>query len=181
MNKDTTPKADADLNKNINGTLTSNSFRTYLKLHEKKHYFNIKYFSLYLVVIILLLVSVLIFASTIKKAYFNSASETKDTFDNINTIKTNYQNNDAIKLEPVSQELSGLFEIPVGMKIVELNSNNPITNGLKVNDIIVSVSGKTIKNFSDFEEAIESLEEENFLIYTIYRNGVYQTIPTLGE
>ena len=181
MDKDTKNAFSDNSVENVNGILTSESFRTYLKLRGKRIPFNLRYFSLSLIVIILLLVSCIIFASTIKTAYFDSSNETKDSFEKINTIKTDYLKNDTIKLEPVNQELSGLFEIPVGMKIVELNSNNPMTNGLKVNDIIVSIFGKDIKSISDFEDALKNIEEDSYVIYTVYRNGTYQTVTTLDE
>lgn len=166
---------------NVKGVLTSDAFRTYLKIRGKSISFNAKYFSLYLVVILLLLVSALVFASTIKTAYFESSNETEGSLEHINRIKTNYQKNDAIKLEPVNKELSKLFEIPTGMKIVELDFENPMTNGLKVNDIIISISGKNIKNISDFESAINELAEDNIITYTVYRNGVFQDVTPFDE
>ncbi len=181
MDKHTQKTFSNEFSENVNGTLTSDSFRTYLKLRGKRSPFNAKHFTLYLVVIVLLLVSALVFASTIKTAYFDSSDEAKESFEKINTIKTNYQKNDAIKLEPVNKELSGLFKIPVGMKIVELNFENPMTSGLRVNDIIISISGKDIKNISDFEEAINELAKDNFITYTVYRNGAYQDITPFDE
>ncbi len=181
MDKDTKTLFSDNSSENVNGTLTSDSFRTYLKLHGKKIPFSAKYFTLYLVVILLLLVSVLVFASTIKTAYFDSSNETEEAIEKIKTIKTNYQKNDAIKLEPVNKELSKLFEIPIGMKIVELDFDNPVTNGLKINDIIISISGKDIKNISDFETAINDISEDTFITYTVYRNGVFQDITPFYE
>ena len=176
MDKDTKNTFSDNSSENINGVFSSDSFHTYLKLREKRISFNAKYFSLYLVVIVLLLVSALVFASTIKTAYFDSSDETKGSLEKINTIKTYYQKNDTIKLEPVNQELSGLFEIPVGLKIIELDLDNPMTNGLKVNDIIVSISGIKVINISDFELAVEELADDYFITYTVYRNGSYKNI-----
>ena len=181
MDKDTKTTFSDSSSEKVNGVLTSDSFRTYLKLRGRKIPFNAKYFTLYLVVIILLLVSAFVFASTIKTAYFDSSDETESSLEKINTIKTDYQKNDAIKLEPVNNELSKLFEIPTGMKIVELDFENPMTSGLKVNDIIISISGKDIKNISDFESALNELAEDNFITYTVYRNGVFQDVTPFDE
>ena len=181
MDKDTKNILDDSSSENVNGVITSDSFRTYLKLRGKRIRFNAKYFSLYLVISLLLLVSVLVFASTIKTAYFDSSDETKESLEKIGTIKTYYQKNDTIKVEPVNSALSGLFEIPVGMKIVELDFENPMTNGLKVNDIIVSIAGKDVKNITDFNSAVDELAEDTFISYTVYRNGVYQTVTPFDE
>ncbi len=169
---------------NVKGVLTSDSFHTYSKLRETKLHFNLKLFALYFVVILLLVISAIIFASTIKTAYFDSSSETEESFDKINTIKSVYQDNDTIKVEPITDELSSLFEIPVGVKIVELDFDNPLFKGLKINDIIVAISGKNIQDISDMDlsaEELEELRENPFITYTIYRNGIYKTITTFYQ
>lgn len=160
----------------VNGALSSDSFNIYSKLTRSRPRFDFRVLALYVIVSLLLAISVVIFASAIKTAYFSPPKETEDTIDKINTIKTNYQNNDSIKVEPITNELSILFDIPVGVKIVEIDINNPIFRGLKSNDIIISVSGKKVFNIEQIELAVSELSEEVFITYTVYRNGVYKEI-----
>jgi S1-C subfamily serine protease len=56
-----------------------------------------------------------------------------------------------------------------------------LTNGLKINDIIVSISGKDVKNISEFNSAVDELAEDTFISYTVYRNGAYQTVTPFDE
>lgn len=160
---------------NVNGKLTSDSFNIYTKLQNPKQRFNIRIFLVYLLITSLLVASAVIFASTIKTAYFNKGSETEKD-NNINKIRTTYQNSSNLKVETITPELSELFDIPVGVKIIEIENNNPLFNGLKPNDIIVGISGKPIENITQFDTEVAMLGNEIFLTYNIYRNGAFKDI-----
>ena len=164
-------------NEKVIGTQTSESFKVYSKLTDKKT-FNLSMILLYVLLTSLLLSSALIFASSIKAAYFTDSSKKPHTESesNINTIKSSYQKNGSIKVETVTQEVAGLFGIPTGVKIIELNNEDPFFKGLRVNDIIVEVSGRKISSIEDMGFVDDNLTSDSFIIYTVYRNGAYKTI-----
>lgn len=164
-------------NEKVIGPQTSESFKAYSKLTDKKT-FNISMILLYVLLTLLLLSSALIFASSIKAAYFTDSAKTPhaESESNINTIKSSYQKNDSIKVETVTQEVANLFGIPTGVKIIELNNDDSLFRGLRVNDIIVEVSGRKISNIEDMGFVDDKLTSDSFIVYTIYRNGAYKTI-----
>ena len=170
-----------DISESVNGTLTSESFNTYTKLKNPKRRFNAKIFTLYSVIISLLLASALIFASTIKTAYFSNSNKTSDSNENINTIKTVYEHNDLLRVEPITQELSHLFDIPMGLKIIEISPDTPLFYGLKSNDIIVDISGESVHNIEDINKLVDRLSEDAFITFTVYRNGVYKKISPFED
>ncbi len=166
---------------NIKGALTSRSFQTYTLLRNPKKKFNLRVLTLYFFIITLLIASALIFAYTIKTAYSSPKIKTEPDNEYLNTIRSNYENNEIFKVENVSKEISGLFNVPTGVKIVEIDEPSPLYNGLKVNDIIVEISGKSINSIKDMEKIIQHIDENNYIFYTVYRNGVFKTINPYEE
>ena len=163
---------------NINGNVTSESFNTYSSIRNPKNNLRISKILLYLFILLLLVGSALIFVYSIKTAFFTPSVETTDTGANIKTIRTNYDNNEVIKVENVTNELSDLFNVPVGVRIIDFESQNSNFSGLQVNDIIVEVSGIDVSNIDDMDMAVkQSIATDGYVVtYKVYRNGVYTII-----
>lgn len=169
------------LDENVNAAVTSNSFYTYSKLQNKYNRISAKAVILYSGIAALLLASVLSFAFSIKAAFFNDEKDHSDSINNIETIKAVYQKNDLIKVEKITNELSGLYEIPTGVKILEIDAEHPLLKGLRVGDIVVQISGKSVNSISDMDIIMSTLSEESLVTFTIFRNGVYKTITPFEE
>ncbi|MBR5314954.1 MAG: PDZ domain-containing protein [Clostridia bacterium] len=163
-------------NEVVNGKLTSESYNTYSALRNPKQKIDVKSTVLCLVFITALLLSALIFISSIRTAYFNKPSETATEHTFLNKTKSSYDANSLFKFETVTKDISDVFNVPVGVKILNINEETPIATGLRINDIIVKVSGKNITTIDEFNKAINDLSTDDFLIYTVYRNGDYRTI-----
>lgn len=161
---------------NVNGHTTSESYMAYTVLQEPKRRFNWRVFLIYSFLAVVLVTSALIFLSSIKTAYFSSNSTPEEASYNINTIKSVCDNNESIKVESVTREISENFNIPMGVKIIELDRESPSLAGLKIDDIIVEISGKSVKSIDDIEVLFDRLEEENMITYRVYRNGMYTEI-----
>lgn len=163
---------------NINGNVTSESYNTYSSIRNPKNNLRISKITLYLFISLLLIGSALIFVHSIKTAFFTPSAETVDTGANIKTIRTNYDNNEVVKVENVTNELSDLFNIPVGVRIIDFESQNSNFSGLQVNDIIVEVSGIDVTNIDDMDMAVkQSIATDGYVVaYKVYRNGGYTII-----
>jgi len=163
---------------NVKGTLTSESFNTYSSLLNPRRNISFSKIAIYLLVIVLLIGSAIVFISSIRTAFFNQDSEASETGDNIKTIKTSFDDNEVLKVENVTLELSQLFNIPVGVRILELESDHSDLSGLCVNDIIVEVSGMDIRNIEDMDLAFsKSISSDSTIVmYKVFRNGVYKII-----
>lgn len=169
------------LDENVNAAVTSNSFYTYSKLQKKSKRISAKAIALYSGIAVLLLASVISFAFSIKDAFFSDKENHTDSINNIETIKAVYQKNDLIKVEKITNELAGLYEIPTGVKIIEIDAEHPLLKGLRIGDIVVQVSGKSVNSISDMDNIISTLSEESLVTFTIFRNGVYKTITPFEE
>jgi serine protease Do len=89
---------------------------------------------------------------------------------------SSYDSNSFIKIETVTKHIADVFGIPIGVKVIGISEASYISTGLKINDIIVKVSGKPISSINEFNTAINNLSAEEFLTYTVYRNGSYQVV-----
>lgn len=167
---------DNKIKESFNAVQTSEKFHIYSGIRDPKKRFDIKVITLYTVVIILLTASALIFASTIKTAFFSKADETAPTYSNIDKIKSTSDYNEHIKVENVTDEISSLFGVPTGVKIIDLDRNHPIFNGLKLDDIIVKISGTPIDSIDDMEKILPVLDEDTLVVFTVYRNGFYKDV-----
>ncbi len=161
---------------NTNGPLTSECFTAYSSLKNSKNKLNIPKIILFFLLTLLLSFSVFIFALNIKRAFFSKVGSVDTYCENLNKIKTKYDNNDNIKVENVTDEIASLFGVPIGVRIVELDSTSLPFTGLKIDDIIVRISGKEVTTIMDINNIVDSLAPDDPLLYTVYRNGVYRTI-----
>lgn len=163
----------------ISGTYTNESYNLYSSIsdRQKKTFKNSKAFAI--LIISLIAISSIMFAFSIKNAFFKEEEAVStDTPETVKSIKTDEDFNSDIKVENITDEISALYNIPVGIKIVSVNSiDNEYLNGLRTNDIIVNISGTDVKSFDEATSIINSLQNEGMMIsYTVYRNGVYKEI-----
>lgn len=163
-------------NEVVNGQLTSESYNTYSALRNPRQNFNIKSTILCLVLISSLLLSTIIFIASIRTAYFNRPSESTAGHSVLKKTMSSYDSNSFIKIETVTKDIADVFGIPIGVKVIGISEASYISTGLKINDIIVKVSGKPISSINEFNTAINNLSAEEFLTYTVYRNGSYQVV-----
>ena len=165
-------------NEVINGQVTSKSYETYSTLCNPKKKYNLKSVLLVLFFTVLLCVSVLVFSQLIKSAYFSNSNETEPS---LIKIKTECDNNDNIKVENVTKEISNVFGIPIGVKIIELSDESIVSSGLRTNDIIVKVNGTNITTIDELNVAMDSVSSGKVITLTIYRNGIYKSIVPYSE
>lgn len=162
-------------NESVNGQTTSESYNTYSIIRDPKKKYNIRTIILATVISILFLASAFVFFNSLKTVYFSPSHETEAYESKIEKTRSNYQTNDIIKVESVTKDIANVFNIPVGVKIISLK-DDPISEGLEINDIIVKISGQVVENIDDLEKAFEQIETDEFISYLIYRNGSYHTI-----
>ena len=163
-------------NEVVNGQLTSESYNTYSALRNPKQNFSLKSTVLCLVLVTSLLLSTVIFIASIRTAYFNRPSESTEGHSFLNKTRTSYDANSFIKIETVTKDIAEVFGVPTGVKIIEFPEISDISTGLKINDIIVKVSGRPVSSIDEFNTVISNLSADEFLTYTVYRNGSYRTI-----
>ena len=162
-------------NEAVNGQTTSESYNAYSIIRDPKKKYNIRTIILVCIISILLSASVMVFFNSVKTAYFSPEHETEAYENKIEKTHSNYQNNNIIKVESVTQDIANVFNIPVGVKIISIKED-PISEGLEVNDIIVKISGQSVESIDDLENALGSIESDEFVTYLVYRNGEYKTI-----
>ncbi len=170
-------KANSDVF--ISGTYTNESYNLYSSISNNPKKANKKGIAFATVIISLIAISSIMFAFSIKSAYFKSGeTDTTNTPETVKSIKTDKDFNNDIKVENITDEISDLYNIPVGIKIVSINSvDNAYFNGLRANDIIVNISGTDVKSLDDATSIIDTLESDGMMItYTVYRNGTYKEI-----
>ena len=160
----------------VNGRITSKSFKTYSNIQNPKNKYNLRTLALLIILTALIIASLLVFANSIKTAYFDDSKETQEINANIEKIKIHLDKNKTIKVENVTKEIADVFGLPVGVKVIEIAEDSLVSSLLKINDIIVKVSGKTITNIDQLNSIIEDSEYDEFLTYTVYRNGTYHII-----
>jgi len=168
---------------NVNGIKTVDGFNTYQSIKNQKFSFDKNLLIVYLVILVLLITSVFVFASSIYTVYSNDDSTTSSDGDSSFTkVKAVYQTNGSLKIQQIDSTIAEIYEIPVGVKIIEIDHTNPLFNGLKVGDIIVSCAGKDVFSINDlnFNTPYAPLEE-HFISYKIFRNGIYRTIIPFEE
>ena len=175
-------KNTRQINEVVNGRTTSKSFKTYSNLRNPRGVFSFRSTIIILSLIILVTASVFVFFNSIKTAYFNKVEQTEEVNTNITRIKSKFDMNDAIKVENVTKKISDVFGIPVGVKVIEISEDSFASSLLKVNDIIVKVSGEDITNIKQLNSIIENSSDDEYLTYTVYRNGIYCEIdPFFNE
>ena len=161
----------------VNGILTSESFNTYEKIRDPKKLFNVPKIIMFSTLFVLLTASALLFVYSLSRHPDDSVVNNPKTDEKIKIVNTKFENNDSFKVENITGEVASVFDIPVGVKIVELNSDTDMYEGLRINDIIVDVSGEKITCIEDMNAAFEYLySSQDVLSYTVFRNGVYKTI-----
>lgn len=175
MDKNTKHNGDKNIEA-VKGTVTSESYNTYSAIRDPKKRYSIRTIVLTLVFALLIISSFFVFVNSIKTAYFNKAKETAPVESNLLRVKSEYDTNSFIKIETVTEDISEVFGIPIGVKIVEIASDSPIATGLKINDIIVKISGTKVTNINEFNSALKNLSTDDFITYTVYRNGDFQTV-----
>ena len=163
-------------NEKVNGQTTSNSYNTYSSLDKNNKRIHTHTLFSIISVSILLIASIFVFASTIKTAYFNNRSNDEPTKSNLPKTVSKSDKTDILELENVTEDISKIFDIPVGVKIKKINTSSHLSSGLKINDIIVKIAGITISSIDDFNTAVESFEDDITFNYTVYRNGAYKTV-----
>ncbi len=170
-------KANSDVF--ISGTYTNESYNLYSSISDNPKKANKKGIAFAAIIISLVAISSIMFAFSIKNAYFKSGeTDTTNTPETVKSIKTDENFNSDMKVENITDEISALYNIPVGIKIVSINSvDNDYLNGLRTNDIIVNISGTDVKSFDEATSIINSLQSDGMMItYTVYRNGTYKEI-----
>lgn len=126
---------------------------------------------------VLLTASAFLFVYSLSRQPDSSDVNNSHTDEKIKIVNTKFENNDSFKVENITGEVASVFDIPVGVKIVELNSDTDMYEGLRINDIIIEVSGEKITCIEDMNDAFEYLySTQDVLSYTVFRNGVYKTI-----
>ncbi len=165
----------------VNGRTTSKSFKIYSNIQNPKNKYNLRTIALLFILTALIIASLLIFANSIKTAYFEDSKETQELNPNIEKIKISLDKNKTIKVENVTKEIADVFGLPIGVKVIEIAESSYVYSLLKVNDIIVKVSGKDITNIDQLNNIIENSEYDELLTYTVYRNGSYREIDPLSE
>ncbi len=163
-------------NEVVNAPLSSRSYNIYSTLRNPKPKLNVKSTALCLVFIASMLLCILIFVLSIRAAYFNRTPNSTTGHTSIVKTKSSYDANPFLKIETVTEEIADVFDIPVGVKVIGFSDDSYVSAGLKINDIIVKVSGEPISSIDEFNNVINSLSAEDIPIYTIYRNGDYKYI-----
>lgn len=170
----------------VNGTVTSDSYKAYASLQSQKKtpVRKLIFTGLFLALISAAIVT---FSFAIKRAYFEDRSDQSGESQKISTIDSYTSYGNYIQVETVTQQISQLFDIPVGLKIISLDLEFPLFTGLQANDIITSLSGTAIETLQDMDDFIKNLEDNSELTFTVFRNGKYhkispnQTEETLDE
>ena len=161
----------------VNGILTSESYHTYEKIRDPKKLFNFPKIITFTTLFVLLTASALLFVYSISKQPNDLVDNDSNTDEKIKIINTKFENNDSFKVENITYEVASVFNIPVGVKIVELNSDTDMYKGLRINDIITDISGEKITCIEDMNTVFEDIySTQDVLSYTVFRNGVYKTI-----
>ncbi len=170
-------KINSDIH--ISGAYTNESYTMYSSLCEKKKKANKAHIALSVLIIALLVISSIVFVLSIKNAFFEN-TDTGDTtsLDTVKSIKADSKDSGLMKVENITDDISELYNIPVGIKIVSINAEeNNYLNGLRINDIIVNISGTDVTSIEDVTKIINTLQNDSAMIsYTVYRNGVYRDI-----
>ena len=168
---------------NVNGVKTVEGFDEYTRIKNRRFGFDVKLLLIYLLILALLITSACMFASSIYTAYSEETSNLENDSDSAFTkIKAPYQSNNCIKVQPIDSTVSEIYEIPVGLKIIELDNTNPSLNGLRVGDIIISCCGKNVYDIHDlYKNDTLLISEDHWLSYEIFRNGLYKTVSPFEE
>lgn len=180
MDKNTNRNYNSDTEV-VNGNVTSKSYKIYSEIQDPKKRYNFRSVLLFLPLIVLVVLSVFIFANSIKTAFFDEPKESEELEDSFVTIKIKYDNNDTVKVENVTKEISKVFGIPVGVKIVDISEDLIVESGLRINDIIVRVDNTNVTTIDELNKAIETVNTEDYITYTIYRNGMYKNIDYYAD
>jgi len=163
----------------ISGKYTNESYNMYSSICDAPKKLNKKNIALAMFLVSLIAISSIMFAFSIKNAFFKNDETTVTAApETVKSIKTDEDFNSDMKVENITDEISQLYNIPVGIKIVSVNAvDNDYLNGLRVNDIIVNISGTDVSTFEEATDIIDSLQDEGMMIsYTVYRNGNYKVI-----
>ncbi len=102
----------------VNGRITSKSFKTYSNIQNPKNKYNLRTLALLIILTALIIASLLVFANSIKTAYFDDSKETQEINANIEKIKIHLDKNKTIKVENVTKEIADVFGLPVGVKVI---------------------------------------------------------------
>ena len=165
---------------NVNGNITSDSFKTYSVITSRRKKTNVCHVLFFGLIFVLVAASLFVFGYSLKNIFIKEDAN-KIENENIKTISTFFEKNDAIKVELVTKEISEIFNVPRGIKIVELKKVHS-TEGLLVDDIITEISGMEIHCLDDLTRAYKATASKNTPIsYKVYRGGSYQTITPLGN
>ncbi len=179
MNRISSDSKKANSDVYISGTYTNESYTLYSSISDKPKKALKKSGAFAVLIVSLIAVSSVMFAFSIKNAFFkNDEADVTNAPETVKSIKTDEGFNSDMKVENITNEISELYNIPVGIKIISVNTvDNEYLNGLRANDIIVNISGTDVTNFEEATNIINSLQNDGMMIsYTVYRNGIYKEI-----
>jgi serine protease Do len=77
-----------------------------------------------------------------------------------------------IAVSPLSEETAGVIGIKSGAVVQDVTEGAPADKaGLKVNDVITKVNGKTIKDSNDLVQVISETDPGDIVSFSVYRQG----------
>ena len=160
----------------VSKTVSKNSYITYSSLGRTRRFPSPKKLIIPSLTVVSVLVSVILLIPTIKKVYFDHSTDAYLKNDINSIVRPQFEYGDSIKVENITKNISELFNVPMGVKVIDIDDSAPIFYGLEINDIIVQVSGKKIANVNDMHQAVSQFSNTEQIVYKIYRNNLYQDI-----
>ena len=88
-----------------------------------------------------------------------------------------------VQIRTVDEETAAQNNVPVGCRVEELTKGAPAEKaGMKVGDIITKADDRTVTCNDDVVNYVRSLKVGDVVIFTVYRDNAYLTIPvTVGD
>ena len=88
-----------------------------------------------------------------------------------------------VQIRTVDEETAAENNVPVGCRVEEITKDAPADKaGLKAGDIITQVDGRPVTVNDDVVNYVRSLKVGDTVVFTVYRDGAYLTIPvTVGD
>ena len=88
-----------------------------------------------------------------------------------------------VQIRTVSEDAAAENGVPVGCRVEELTKGAPAERaGMKVGDIITKADGRPVTTNDDVVNYVRSLQVGDTILFTVYRDGTYLTIPvTVGD
>ena len=171
-------KHDRDQEPSFAGVVSKDVYDQYKNSSARKK--KINKIALTVGIVVVLAVSVVTIVVVFNKLYFSPDTDSTESAYNCSSGKEPSSSSIfQIEGETVTEEMSLLYNIPVGFKIKRIDKNSRYVGLLMVNDIIIKVGNRTILTANDLIEAEKADPEEEVPSvheYTIYRNGRTETL-----